>query len=64
MSLPAAALRFPRDRVLLPRPRLAYVHLRNLCTDAMSDRSARVFGYVCVWLPDELLPFTCRKAKS
>ena len=57
MSLPSASLRFPRDRVLLPRTRLAYVHLRNLFTDAMRDRSARVFGYVCVWLPDEFLIF-------
>ena len=57
MSLPSASLRFPRDRVLLPRTRLAYVHLRNLFTDAMRDRSALVFGYVCVWLPDEFLLF-------
>lgn len=57
MSLPAGGLRFPRFRVLLPRTRLAYVHLRNLFTDAKRDRSARVFGYVCVWLPDEFLLF-------
>jgi hypothetical protein len=57
MSLPAGGLRFPRFRVLLPRTRLAYVHLRNLLTDAKRDRSARVFGYVCVWLPDEFLLF-------
>src|SRR5262249_26406230 len=57
MSLPAASLRFPRFRVLLPRTRLAYVHLRNLFTDAKRDRGARVFGYVCVWLPDEFLLF-------
>jgi len=43
--------------VLLPRTRLAYVHLRNLFTDAMRDRSARVYGYVCVWLPDDFLLF-------
>ena len=43
--------------MLLPRTRLAYVHLRNLFTDAKRDRSARVFGYVCVWLPDEFLLF-------
>lgn len=36
---------------------MAYVHLRNLFTDAKRDRSARVFGYVCVWLPDEFLLF-------
>ena len=57
MSLPGAALRFPRFRVLLPRTRLAYVHLRNLLTDAKRDRAARVFGYVCVWLPEEFLLF-------
>lgn len=43
--------------MLLPRTRLAYVHLRNLFTDARRDRSARVFGYVCVWLPEEFLLF-------
>jgi hypothetical protein len=31
------------------------VHLQNLLTDAKRDRAARVFGYVAVWLPDELL---------
>ncbi len=55
MSLPGGSLRFPRFRVLLPRTRLAYVHVRNLLTDAKRDRSARVFGYVCVWLPDEFV---------
>jgi hypothetical protein len=43
--------------VLLPRTRLAYVHLRNLFTDAKRDRAARVFGYVCVWLQDEFVLF-------
>lgn len=55
MPLPAATLHFPHDRVLLRRTRLAYVHLRNLLTDAKRDRSARVYGYVAVWLPEELL---------
>jgi hypothetical protein len=41
--------------VLLPRTRLAYVHLRNLLTDAKRDRAARVSGYVVVWLPDEIV---------
>jgi hypothetical protein len=31
------------------------VHLQNLLTDAKRDRAARVFGYVAVWLPEELL---------
>jgi hypothetical protein len=49
------ALRYPAKRVLLQRTRLAYVHLRNLLTDAKRDRSARVYGYVAVWLPEELI---------
>jgi hypothetical protein len=47
--------RFPLERVLLPRTKLAYVHLRNLLTDAKRDRAARVFGYVAIWLPEELV---------
>ena len=47
--------RFPAVRVLLPRTKLAYVHLRNLLTDAKRDRAARVFGYVAIWLPEELV---------
>lgn len=50
-----AGLRFPHERVLLPRTKLAYVHLRNLLTDAKRDRSARVYGYVAIWLPEELV---------
>lgn len=49
------AIRYPAKRVLLQRTRLAYVHLRNLLTDAKRDRSARVSGYVAVWMPEELL---------
>ncbi|MGH7653877.1 MAG: hypothetical protein ACREN6_04370 [Gemmatimonadaceae bacterium] len=55
MPLPAATLHYPHDRVLLSRTRLAYVHLRNLLTDAKRDRAAKVYGYVEVWLPEELL---------
>lgn len=55
MPLPAATLHYPHDRVLLSRTRLAYVHLRNLLTDAKRDRAARVYGYVEVWLPEELV---------
>jgi hypothetical protein len=50
-----AGLRFPYSRVLLPRTRLAYVHLRNLLTDAKRDRAARISGYVAVSMPEELL---------
>lgn len=49
------AIRYPAKRVLLHRTRLAYVHLRNLLSDAKRDRSARVSGYVAVWMPEELL---------
>jgi hypothetical protein len=52
-----AALRFPYSRVLLPRTRLAYIHLRNLLNDAKRDRTARVSGYVAVSLLDELVLF-------
>jgi hypothetical protein len=52
-----SALRFPYARVLLPRTRLAYIHVRNLLTDAKRDRSARVSAYVAVWLPEEFVVF-------
>ncbi|HEY4216285.1 MAG TPA: hypothetical protein VGM67_04065 [Gemmatimonadaceae bacterium] len=55
MPASPAALRFPYSRVLLPRTRLAYIHLRNLLTDAKRDRAARISGYVAVSLPDELV---------
>lgn len=55
MAANLAGVRFPYGRVLLPRTRLAYVHLRNLLNDAKRDRAARVSGYVAVWLPDELV---------
>jgi hypothetical protein len=55
MPLRAASLRFPCERVLLARTKLAYVHVRNLLTDAKRDRAARVFGYVAIWLPEEFL---------
>jgi len=50
-----AGLKYPNSRVLLPRTRLAYVHLDNLLTDAKRDRAARVSGYVAIWLPEEFL---------
>lgn len=55
MPATVAGLRYPCTRVLLPRMRLAYVHLRNLLTDAKRDRSARISGYVAIWLPEEFL---------
>ena len=51
----SASLRFPYSRVLLPRTRLAYIHLRNLLTDAKRDRAARISGYVAISLLDELV---------
>ena len=55
MPAPISSLRFPYDRILLHRTKLAYVHLPHLLTDAKRDRSARVFGYVAIWLPEELI---------
>src|SRR6266567_6299739 len=55
MTHATTGLRFPSSRVLLPRTRLAYVHLHNLLTDAKRDRTARVSGYVAIWLPEELV---------
>ena len=57
MTVTPAALRFPYSRVLLPRTRLAYIHLRNLLNDAKRDRTAKISGYVAVSLLDELLTF-------
>jgi hypothetical protein len=50
-----ASARYPYERVLLPRTKLAYVHLHNLLTDAQRDRGARIFGYVAIWLPEEFI---------
>ncbi|HEY9228832.1 MAG TPA: hypothetical protein VIP11_19425 [Gemmatimonadaceae bacterium] len=55
MPLTPAGLRFPTTRILLPRTRLAYIHLPNLLNDAKRDRAARISGYVAVSLPDELV---------
>src|SRR4051812_1704765 len=55
MPANVAGLRYPHARILLPRTRLAYVHLRNLLTDAKRDRAARVSGYVAIWLPEEFV---------
>src|SRR3954471_8323035 len=58
-----AGLRYPFTRVLLPRTRLAYIHLRNLLTDAKRDRSARISGYVAIWLPEEFLVLYLQKGE-
>ncbi|MGH9885102.1 MAG: hypothetical protein ACREBE_06220 [bacterium] len=57
MPVSPAGLRFPYTRVLLPRTRVAYIHLRNHLNDAKRDRAARISGYVAVSLLDELLLF-------
>ena len=55
MSHPLASLRFPSDRSLIARTKLAYVHLPRLLSDAKRDRSARVSAYVAIWLPEGLV---------
>ena len=55
MPPPIDSLRYPYERVLLQRTKLAYVHLPHLLTDAKRDRAARVFGYVAIWLADDLI---------
>src|SRR3954453_20141631 len=55
MAAHAAQLRYPHSRVLLARTKLAYVNLRNLISDAKRDRTARVAGYVAIWLPEEVI---------
>jgi hypothetical protein len=55
MPAPIDSLRFPYERVLLQRTKLAYVHLPHLLTDAKRDRAARVFGYVGIWIADDVI---------
>ena len=50
-----AGLRYPYSRIVLPRTRLAYIHLRNLLTDAKRDRAARISGYVAITMPEEMV---------
>jgi len=59
----AARLRYPHGRVLLGRTKLAYVHLRNLLSDAKRDRTARVAGYVAIWLPEEFFVLFLREGE-
>jgi hypothetical protein len=55
MPATVTGLHYPSLRVPLPRTKLAYVHLKNLLGDAKRDRTARVSGFVEIWLPEELL---------
>jgi len=63
MPASVTGLHYPSLRVQLPRTRLAYVHLKNLLTDAKRDRAARVSGYVAIWLPEELLVLYLRRGE-
>src|SRR6185503_1201716 len=63
MPAPAAQLRYPYGRVLLARTKLAYVHLRNLISDAKRDRTARVAGYVAIWLPEDFILLFLREGE-
>jgi hypothetical protein len=63
MPAPAAQLRYPYGRVLLGRTKLAYVHLRNLLSDAKRDRTARVAGYVAIWMPEEFIVLFLREGE-
>ena len=63
MPAHAAQLRYPHGRVLLGRTKLAYVHLRNLLSDAKRDRTARVAGYVAIWLPEEFIILFLREGE-
>ena len=63
MPAHAAQLRYPYGRVLLGRTKLAYVHLRNLISDAKRDRTARVAGYVAIWLPEEFIVLFLREGE-
>ena len=55
MPATATGLHYPSLRVPLPRTKLAYVNLKNLLGDAKRDRTARLSGYVAIWLPEEFL---------
>ncbi len=48
------ALRFPAERDLIHRTRIAYIHLDNLLNFAKIDRDGRVDGYLAAYLPNEL----------
>jgi hypothetical protein len=63
MPAHAAPQRYPYGRILLGRTKLAYVHLRNLISDAKRDRTARVAGYVAIWLPEELVLLFLREGE-
>lgn len=48
-------LRFPVTRMLLPRTRIAYVHVDNLIAFSKRDRDGQVDGYLAAYLPDEVV---------
>lgn len=46
-------LRYPAERVLIQRTRLAYIHIDNLLHFAKIDRDGRVDAYALAYLPNE-----------
>jgi len=48
-------LRYPAERVLLARTRVAYVHLDNLIAFSKRDRDGKVDAYLAAYLPDEVV---------
>ena len=48
-------LQFPASRMLMPRTRVAYVHVDNLIAFSKRDRDGRVDAYLAAYLPDEVV---------
>src|SRR3972149_6897899 len=48
-------LQFRASRMLMPRTRVAYVHVDNLIAFSKRDRDGRVDAYLAAYLPDEVV---------
>jgi hypothetical protein len=59
-----ADLTFPQVSRLIPRTRLAFIHLDNLLAWAKRDRDGRVDGYITAYLPDECVLLFFRKGEA
>ena len=59
-----ADLAFPQVNRLIPRTRLAFIHLDNLLAFGKRDRDGRVDGYITAYLPDECLLLLFRKGEA
>jgi hypothetical protein len=59
-----ADLEFPQVNALIPRTRLAFIHLDNVLSFAKRDRDGRVDAYLCAHLPDECLLLFFRKGEA